>query len=88
MRTPHKYHRSSIHFWILFPIAFAIIVSILFSCSPQKGCYGTRGMSGYSYIRNLETGRVTVLNKDGSICVYHEEPMSKKEAQEYLNSKY
>jgi hypothetical protein len=45
-------------------------------------------MAGYSYIKNLETGRVTVLNKDGSICVYHEEPMSRKEAQEYLNNKY
>jgi hypothetical protein len=89
MSTPHKYHRSSIHFWILFPIAFAIIVSFLFgSCSPQKGCYGTRGMSGYSYIKNLETGRVAVLNKEGRICFYNEEPMSRKEALQYLNNKY
>lgn len=92
MSTPHKYHRSAIHFWILSPLAFTIIViiiSFLFgSCSPRNGCKAVRGMAGYSYIKNLETGRVTVLNKDGSICVYHEEPMSRKEAQEYLNNKY
>jgi hypothetical protein len=45
-------------------------------------------MSGYSYIKNLETGRVAVLNKEGRICFYNEEPMSRKEALQYLNNKY
>lgn len=88
MNTPHRYRRSVIHFWILLPVAIIIAMLYLSGCSPQKGCYGTRGMSGYSYIRNLETGRVAVLDKDGNICVYNEAQMSHKEAQEYLSSKY
>ncbi len=86
--TPHKNRRSEIHFWLLLPIAVAILVLLFGSCSPRNGCKAVRGMAGYSYIKNLETGRVAVLNKDGSICIYHEEQMTRKEAQKYLNQKY
>jgi hypothetical protein len=88
MNTPHKYRRSAIHFWLLAPIALIVVVLLFSSCSPRNGCKAVRGMAGYSYIKNLETGRVTVLNKDGSICIYHEEPMSRKDAQQYLKDKY
>lgn len=87
--TPHRYGRSAIHFWLLAPIVAMIVIIYLSSCNnPKRGCYSTRGMSGYSYIKNLETGRVAVLDKNGNICIYHEKPMSRKEAQQYLKDKY
>ncbi len=88
MNTPHKYRRSAIHFWLLAPIAVIIVVLLFSDCSPRNGCKALRGMSGYGYLRNLESGRVSVLSPSGKICYYWEKPMSHKEAQEYLNSKY
>lgn len=90
---PHKYRRSTIHFWILAPIVAAIIMLWLSSCSPQRGCHSTRGMSGYSNINkklfdrlNLawlkcrETGKVIVTDMNGNvICTYYEKPSTWKE---------
>jgi hypothetical protein len=44
----HRDRRFNIYF-VLVCMVIAIIV-LACSCSPQRsGCYGTRGMSGYSY---------------------------------------
>jgi hypothetical protein len=45
---------------------------ILFgSCRPQKGCYGTRGMSGYGWLKNRETKKVFILDSNCSvICTF------------------
>jgi hypothetical protein len=68
--TPHYYRRSAIHTVLLFLISL-IIATVIFSCSPQKGCSGTRGMSGYGWMKCRETKKVFVLDKDGAIvCTY------------------
>jgi len=68
--TPHYYRRSAIHSVLLFLISI-IVASFIFSCRPSKGCYGTRGMSGYGWIKCRETKKVSVLDKDGAIvCTY------------------
>lgn len=69
MTTPHAYRRSAIHSVIIFLIA--IILFIATSCRPSKGCYGTKGMSGYGWIKCIETKKVFILDKDGAIvCTY------------------
>ena len=89
MNTPHSYRRQSIHFWLLAPIVTAIISILLGSCRTQRtGCKSVRHMSGYGYIKNLETGRVSVISPAGDICYYWEKPLSKEEAQRYLQNKY
>jgi len=54
-QTPHRAHRTNIHG--LFLILFALMALIYaYGCSPQRsGCYGTRGMSGYSSVNHLKT---------------------------------
>ena len=73
MSQPHKYRRSFIHslFWILFLVIGLCIVS----CSPQRGCRQTRNLSGYSWLKNNESGKVIVMDRHGVIaCIYKEEP--------------
>jgi len=93
MNTPHKYRRSAIHFWILLPLAIIIAVILLSSCRPQRGCNGTRGMSGYSsvdkkifttlhlaWLKCRETGKVIATDMNGNIiCTYYETPSICKE---------
>jgi hypothetical protein len=68
--TPHYYRRSAIHSVLLFLISI-IIASFIFSCSPKSGCYATKGMRGYGWIKCRETKKVSVLGKDGAIvCTY------------------
>jgi len=67
--TPHYYRRSAIHSVLLFLISIIIAV-ILFSCTPKHGCYGTRGMSGYGYIKNKKTNKVFILDKEGAIVCF------------------
>ena len=51
---PHRDRRTNIHICLLCLIGF-IILLFAFSCSsPRRGCYGTRGMSGYGL--NQQTG--------------------------------
>lgn len=69
MSTPHRYRRQSIHIVILFLIV--IIVFIASSCRPQKGCYSTRGMSGYGWLKCRETKKVFILDSNaGVICTF------------------
>lgn len=58
--TPHNYRRMGIHAWFLAILVLMAIVA--FSCRPQRGCYGTRGMSGYSWIKNRNTKEVFILD--------------------------
>jgi hypothetical protein len=68
--TPHYYRRSAIHSVLLFLISIIIAV-VLFSCSPKHGCYGTKGMSGYGWMKCRETKKVFILDKQGAIvCTY------------------
>jgi hypothetical protein len=75
-QTPHDYRRDSVTFCIGLPTLILIIAFIVlaFSCRPQRGgCYGTRGMSGYGWIKCLETGKVCILAPDGAIVyAYYE----------------
>jgi len=70
---PHRQRRLAVHsyFIILFgAIAFMIFIM---SCSPKHGCYATKGMRGYGWIKCKETGIVSVLRPDGSVeCTYTE----------------
>lgn len=73
MNTPHSYRRQSIHSWfiILFGIIAAMIFFMATSCRPSKGCYGTKGMSGYGWIKNKKINKTFILNKEGAIvCTY------------------
>lgn len=57
---PHYYRRQTIHIWL---ICFILLIAILaVSCQPQKGCRATRGMSGYSWIKNRNTQEVFILD--------------------------
>lgn len=70
---PHRERRSAIHFIIA--LGFLTILALaLFGCSPQKnGCPAVRNMSGYSYMKCKETGKVAVFGPDGKlICIYKE----------------
>jgi hypothetical protein len=53
--TPHQHRVQEIKGFFL--ILFALMVIIYaYGCSPQRnGCYGTRGMSGYSRVNYLKT---------------------------------
>jgi hypothetical protein len=58
-----------------FVILLGIIGAMLFlmSCSPKHGCYGTKGMSGYGWIKCRETKKVFILAPDGAIvCTYYD----------------
>lgn len=67
--TPHGERRLTVHFWIL--LLLAAIAFCATSCTPKHGCYGTRGMSGYGWIKCRETKKVCILDKDGAIiCTY------------------
>lgn len=72
MSTPHRHRRQSIHVVILFPLV--IIIYILFfasGCRPQKGCFSTRGMSGYGWLKCRETKKVFILDSNaGVICTF------------------
>lgn len=90
---PHKYRRSTIHFWILLPIAIIVVILFMSSCRPQRGRSGTRGMSGYSnidksifetfhlgWLKCRETGKVILTDTKGNaICTYYETPSICKE---------
>jgi hypothetical protein len=83
--TPHNHRRQTIHIWL---VGLIITIAILAaSCRPQKGCYGTRGMSGYShcpsiqelrkdkktaYLYCINTGIVGVWDTNGKLrSIYH-----------------
>jgi hypothetical protein len=73
--TPHEKRRTIVKLTILIPIAFMIWVW-LSGCSPQRsGCYGTRGMSGYGWIKCKQSGKICVLRPDGSIVYSYYEPV-------------
>jgi len=67
--TPHYYRKQTIKTWLL---ALLILMAIIAaSCRPQKGCYGTRGMSGYGWLKNRETKKVFILDSNcGIICTF------------------
>lgn len=67
--TPHGERRLSVHFIII--LLVAVIAYCASGCRPQKGCYSTRGMSGYGWIKNIETKKVFILNRKGQIiCTF------------------
>lgn len=67
--TPHSYRRMGIHAWFLAILALMAIIAA--SCRPQKGCYGTRGMSGYGWIKNRNTNKVFILDSTCKvICIF------------------
>lgn len=58
--TPHFYRRQIIHIWL---VCFILLIAILAaSCRPQRGCYGTRGLSGYGWLKNKQTNEVFILD--------------------------
>jgi len=59
--TPHHYRKQSIKGFFILAILLMILLAT-YSCRPQKGCYGTRGMSGYSWIKNRNTQEVFILD--------------------------
>lgn len=71
---PPRQRRLAVHTWfmILFGIIFAML--FLWGCgNQQKGCKGTRGMSGYGWIKCIETKKIFVLTPDGTIaCTYYD----------------
>jgi hypothetical protein len=71
---PPRQRRLLVHSW--FVILFGVIIAMIFlmSCSaPRRGCYGTKGMAGYSWIKCKETKQVFILDKKGAIvCTYQE----------------
>jgi hypothetical protein len=71
--NPHRERRTAIHTILLAILAIAIALT-LWGCGGSKhGCRSTRGMSGYSYIKNVKTGLVCVFNPQGKlICMYNE----------------
>ena len=69
---PHGERRLIVHFLIL--LLAIIIAYCATACSPQKGCYGTRGMSGYGWFKCKETKKVCILDKEGAIvCSFIDE---------------
>lgn len=60
--TPHYYRKQTIKGWLL--LILTLMALIAFSCRPQRGCYGTRGMSGYSWIKNKQTKEVFILDSN------------------------
>lgn len=71
-QTPHQARQSDIKSYFLI-ILFAMFLYGCFGCSPKHGCYATKGMRGYGWIKCKETGIVSVLRPDGSIaCTYTE----------------
>lgn len=76
--TPHSYRRQAIHSWFVILIGIIFAMIYLMSCSPQKGCYSTRGMSGYGYLKNKKTNKVFVLDTLGAIvCTYTDDVVIK-----------
>lgn len=63
--SPHYYRKQTIKVWFLLILTLMAIVA--FSCRPQRGCYGTRGMSGYSWIKNKKTKEVFIQDSTGHI---------------------
>lgn len=59
--SPHYYRKQSIKGFFLLAI-LVIILLATYSCSPQRGCRATRGMSGYSWIKNKKTNDVFILD--------------------------
>jgi hypothetical protein len=45
--TPHRTRRTNIHVAIVLIILTALVMVANMSCTPQRGCYSTRGMAGY-----------------------------------------
>ncbi len=85
-KQPHRNRRTNIHIWLLCLIGFIIFLAC--SCSsPRRGCYGVRGMSGYSlrslidkyhgsWVKCNETGIVCVFNPEGKLIGYYREKAS------------
>lgn len=69
--TPHGERRLFVHFVL---IILAGIIMFCASCRPQRGCYGTKGMSGYGWIKCKQTGKVCILAPDGEIVEIYYEP--------------
>lgn len=62
--TPHYYRKQSIKGFFLLMI-LVIYLLATYGCTPKHGCYGTRGMSGYSWIKNKKTQQAFILD---SLC--------------------
>lgn len=74
MQTPHSYRRMAIHSWFVILFGIIIAMAFLISCRPSKGCYSTRGLSGYGWIKCHETKKVFILDKEGAIvCTYKDD---------------
>lgn len=66
----HKRRASDINTFILSMIA---IIFLLYACgcTPKHGCNGTRGMSGYGWIKCRETQKVFILDSNCNvICAF------------------
>lgn len=72
--SAHKLRRTNVHglFLILGLIMFLIYA---FGCSPKSGCpavYKNR-LQGYGWLKNRNTNKVFILDKEGAIlCTYFE----------------
>ncbi len=71
----HYEHRKNVHGLLVIIAFIAALIMAFSSCTPKHGCYGTKGMSGYGWIKCKETGIVSVLRPDGSIACTYTEPV-------------
>lgn len=70
--TPHELRRQNIHSIFLIIVGIMLLV-YAFGCSPKHGCYGTKGLSGYGWLKNKNTNKVFILDKEGAIVfTYYE----------------
>lgn len=72
-RTPHQQRRTEIHSYFFIILLFMALI-YAFGCSPQRnGCKAVKGMSGYGWIKCVQTGKVCVIDPTGKIvCSYYE----------------
>lgn len=85
---PPRQRRLAVHSLFIIWILIFILILSFSSCRPQRGCYGTRGMSGYSklekkfieragfgWLKCMTTGKVCILRRDGEIIGSYFEPI-------------
>ncbi len=72
--NPHKHRVNHIKGLFLL-IGLGIVLIYLYGCRTPRGnhCPGTRGMSGYGWLKSKKTNEVFVLNPAGkTVCTYYE----------------